>query len=228
MSSVGSREVPENRHLKLVQACASGKEDVVRQIVSESTWKSQTDLDALRHGLQRVAARGNVNLLRFLLERGAEIEPRKDSNEVGAIFRAAENGHVGATRLLLEWNSTTSDPPRSGSVQTSLTEVRDRWGRTAIFPASVHGYIEVVKVLIAAGANVNATDKENRTVLLHLAAERLFKWNEDIVHLLIANGADMEVKDSAQRTSLMWAAVTGKADMISLLLESKNKPDVEV
>src|SRR6201994_4018197 len=227
MSSVGSKEVPENRHLKLVQACSSGKEDVVRQIVNESSWKSQSDLDALRHGLQRVASRGNVNLLRFLLENGAELDPRKET-EVAAVFRAAENGHVAATSLLLQWPLTSFDPPRSASVQVARTEARDRWGRTAIFPASVHGYIEVVKVLIGAGADVNAADKENRTVLLHLAAERLFKWNEDIVHLLLANGADVEVKDTAQRTPLMWAAATGKTDMVKLLLESKYKPDVEV
>lgn len=233
MSSVGSKE-HDPRHTALTSACASGKEAVVRRILSESSWKHPRDFDALRHGLQRVAARGNVGLIRLLLEHGAEVETRKDSTEVAAVFRAAENGHVAATSLLLNWKASPRERAQSlvsaTTASTPRTEARDKWGRTALFPASQRGYVEVVKVLLAAGADVNARDKDDRTVLVHLAAERLFKadGNEEIVHLLLDRGADVEVRDTSSRTPLMWAAVTGKASLIRILLESKRKPDVEV
>lgn len=220
MSSVGSNGPPENRHLKLVEYCAKGREDLVRQIVSEATWKSQIDLDSLRHGLQRVAARGNVSLIKFLLESGAEVDARKDT-EVAAVFRAAENGHVAATKLLLGWKAEDGK-----NAARDRTAAKDRWGRTVIFPAAERGYIEVLKLLLAEGANVNAVDKKNRTVLLHLAAEKLFKWNEDIVLLLLSHGADVEVKDSDEKTSLIWAAATGKGKMVKLLLDHKANPNM--
>jgi ankyrin repeat protein len=64
-------------------------------------------------------------------------------------------------------------------------------------------------------------------VLLHLAAERLFKWNANIVHFLLDNGIDIEAKDTASRTPLIWACATGKTDMVKLMLEAKVKPDLE-
>jgi ankyrin repeat protein len=91
MSSIGSNS-PDPRHLKLVQASAAGREEVVKQLLTEATWHSQMDRDALRQSLQRCAARGNLSLSRFLIEKGAEVDARKA--EVAALFRAAENGHV--------------------------------------------------------------------------------------------------------------------------------------
>jgi hypothetical protein len=181
---------------------------MVRQLMSKeslyadpSTRTSQMDMDALRHGLQRVAANGNINLCRYLLETGAEIDPRKDT-EVAAVFRAAENGHVAIVNMLLQWKQAPV-PSRQHFVSPLRTEARDRWGRTAIFPAAVHGFIDVLEALIAHGANINAIDKDNRTVLLHLAAERLFKWNEQTVNILLDKGIDVEAKDTAYRTPLV-------------------------
>jgi ankyrin repeat protein len=214
MSSVGSVAAPDNQHIKrLILACSAGKEAEVRAIVSEvGDWTSPLNRDALRHGLQRVAARGNVNLSQFLLEHGSEIDARRET-EVAAIFRAAENGHVKITRMLVE--------------RTAYLEAKDRYGKTAIFPAASKGYIEVLKLLVGAGANINARDKEGKTVLIHLASEKLFRWNETICQYLLDMDADIEAMDITKRTALTWAADYGKYEMVKLLLEGKKKANVE-
>jgi ankyrin repeat protein len=209
MSSVGSAG-PTQRHKELLQAAAAGREDLVRQLVSDSQWQSPMERDALRQALQRVAARGNVSFARFLIENGAEVNSRKDS-EVASLFRAAENGHARTVQLLLE-NGANIDAV-------------DRYGRTSLFPAALKGYIEVVKLLLEAGAKVNARDKElKRTVLIHLAAERLFQWNEAMCVLLLEKGADVEAKDASHKNPLIWAAATGKVEMVRLLVEGRSAP----
>ena len=272
MSSVGSAGAPDARHLKLVQACASGNEAVVRELLEEATspggggtsWWTATGpaRDALRHGLQRAAARGNVSIARLLLEAGAEVEARAGTSnsgggggsssaviafpaagsaalggiainaagsgvaEIAAVFRAAENGHVAATRLLLE-------------TARARVDARGRLGRTPLFPAALRGYVEVVRMLIAAGAKVDARDKEGRTVLVVLAEEKEKKvgkaaaavaWDPTVLKVLLEAGADVEAADRQRRTALIWAADTAKADMLEGLLdgaEGKKAADIE-
>jgi ankyrin repeat protein len=215
MSSIGSN-APDPRHLLLVQASAAGKEGTVRQLLSESAWHSAMDRDALRQALQRCAARGSVSISSFLIEKGAEVDARRE-NEVAALFRASENGHVAVVRLLLDKGATTELG-------------RDRYGRTGIFPAVLKGYVEVVSLLLERGANVNARDKEERTVLVHLMAEKAnpnYKRGEEILKLLLEKGADVEARDSSKRTALIWASTTGKVEMVRLLLDGKRKPNIE-
>jgi ankyrin repeat protein len=148
----------------------------------------------------------------LLLDSGAEVNPRKDS-EVGAIFRAAEKGHKTTVKLLLD--------------RKASAEARDKYGRTSIFPAAVLGYSEVLKLLLEREADINARDKENRTVLIHMAAEKLFKWNSSIFQYLLDMGADVEARDNAKRTALIWAADSGKTEMVKILLEGKVRPNIE-
>ena len=76
---------------------------------------------------------------------------------------------------------TVSFLKQGGSVPTPLR---------CLFWATKQGNIEIVKLLIAKGADVNAKDKDGSTPL-YLVASRDKK---EIVQLLIANGADVNAK----------------------------------
>jgi hypothetical protein len=273
MSSIGSAGAPDARHLKLVQACASGNEAVVRELLEEanspggggiSSWTATGSArDALRHGLQRAAARGNVTIARLLLDAGAEVDARLGTSnsgggggstsaviafpaagsarlggiavggapgsgvsEIAAVFRAAENGHVAATQLLLE-------------KARARVDARDRFGRTALFPAALKGFVDVVRMLITAGADVDARDKEEKTVLIVLAEEKEKKggkaaaaaeWSRAVLKVLLEAGANVEAADRQGRTALIWAADTAKVDMLEGLLdgvEARKPADIE-
>ena len=60
-------------------------------------------------------------------------------------------------------------------------------------------HMEIIKLLIAKGANVNAKDKDGR-ISLHMAS------NKEITGLLIAAGADVNAKNDNGRTPLHNAA----------------------
>jgi ankyrin repeat protein len=208
MSSVGS-SVPDQRHLSLIQASAGGNEQKVRQILEDSVWHSQMDRDALRQSLQRVAARGNFALAKFLVEKGADVNTRRE-NEISALFKACEGGHEKVAQLLLDHGATT--------------EARDRDGRTALYKPAMRGHLSIVRLLLEKKADSNSRDKEGRTVLVHLAAEKPGKWKRDMIELLL-NYADIEAKDDTRRTTLIWAAATGKPELVDLLLSGEHKAD---
>jgi ankyrin repeat protein len=274
MSSIGSSNL-DPRHLSLIQASAAGNDSKVRQLIHEAAWHSQMDRDALRQSLQRVSARGNRNreLARFLIEKGADVNPRHD-HEPSALFKAAEGGHEEMVKLLLKHNADT--------------EAKDRDGRTALFKPALRGSISTVEALLAGGANANARDKEGRTVLIHLAAEGVAperpppqkqgaqkqaakrqaagkqtadgpstaqqeaeklavekqladkqnaekgkvkgpgRWKMDMIQLLLKNNADIEAKDDTRRTALLWAAVTGKTELVELLLSGEYAKPADV
>ncbi len=75
------------------------------------------------------------------------------------------------------------------------------WEATPLHYAVHEGHKEVVELLIANGAVVNAKDHEEWTPL-HFAA---IKGLEEIAELLIANGADVNAKDDDGDTPLDYA-----------------------
>jgi ankyrin repeat protein len=84
-----------------------------------------------------------------------------------------------------------------------------------MYIAMFMGHTEIVKGLIDAGANVNATDWDNHTLLIQASES----GDHAIMRLLIAAGADVNAKNSYGRTPLMYAA-DGCAETARILLEA--------
>ncbi|KAI1112072.1 hypothetical protein F5Y14DRAFT_281316 [Nemania sp. NC0429] len=208
-TSVASSQ-PDQRHLRIIAASAQANEVRVRDILAEEPpWTSSADLDALRQALQKVAARGKLSVVRLLIEHGADVNPKRDS-EVPALVKAAEGGNVAVIRELLAFKA---DP-----------NARNRLGQTALFIASVKGHDKVVETLLVDGrADVNAQDREGRSPLLYLASEKTAKakWTTDTLRLLLHHGADLEARDKIGRTPLLWAATNCNIGLARFLLEHR-------
>jgi len=86
------------------------------------------------------------------------------------------------------------------------------WGVTPLQKAAELGNTEAVKALIKGGpyggANVNKTDRNDRTALMEAARS----GNADIVKALIAKGADVNKQDKFGGTALMDAAWHGDTE----------------
>ena len=82
--------------------------------------------------------------------------------------------------------------------------------------AALHGNLDVIRLLLEAGANVGGGNSSPMTAL-HLAAQQ---GHVEVVRLLLDFGADKEAVGVHQETALHWAAVKGHVNVTRLLLEA--------
>ena len=106
---------------------------------------------------------------------------------------------------------------------TYLDEVYGQYpGGTALTKASEKGYLEIVKCLLAAGADKEKAASYGWTLLICAAND----GHVEIVRLLLAAGADKDKADNSGYTPLIYAARGGHVEVVRLLLAAganKNK-----
>jgi len=94
-------------------------------------------------------------------------------------------------------------------------------GETALTFAAGNGHVEIVQLLIAAGADVNAHEDAFGWTPLITAASK----HPDVVDALIAAGADVNAKGKLGETALTRAAMGGQSDSVSSLLSAGAEAD---
>jgi ankyrin repeat protein len=78
----------------------------------------------------------------------------------------------------------------------------------------VHDHIEISRILIQNGAQVNATCNSGLAPL-HYAA---IKGHVDILHLLVENGSDLDMQADRGMRTLHFAAVKGQLPIVQELV----------
>src|SRR6266404_2575058 len=131
-------------------------------------------------------------------------------------------------------------------------EVRDRRGATLVMHAAAFGNLETLKLLLDAGADVNARNDFDATALLWGARDpdkaellisrganvnsrskqgrtplmmaSLLQGGSPIVALMLTKGADVNVRDNGGNTALGLAATIGEVEAMRLLLAKGADP----
>ncbi|MDR1303215.1 MAG: ankyrin repeat domain-containing protein [Puniceicoccales bacterium] len=131
-----------------------------------------------------------------------------DANGMTALHLAAENNSLNRIRTLLN----------VAGINVNVAVVEGPFkGYTALHLAAGKGHVEVVKLLLDAGADVNALDEED-CAALHLAA---MKGHAEVVRALLrAPGADANATDAYGRTALHLAAEKGCREVVRVLLRA--------
>ena len=94
-------------------------------------------------------------------------------------------------------------------------------GYTPLIQASKKGDVDIVKLLLEAGALKDCRDDYGRTALANAA----MKGHSPVVKLLLEAGADKELQSNAGRTALSCAAASGQAASVQTLLEAGTRKD---
>lgn len=157
----------------------------------------------LDQDLVTAAKANDVPLVRELIRRGGNVNA-KDALQDSAFLYAGAEGFNEVLGLTLAAGADVAST--------------NRYGGTALIPASEHGHVDTVRILIDAGVPVNHVNNLGWTamqeaILLNSGGPR----QQEVVRLLLAAGADPEIRDPEGRTALRNAERLGFTEVANLL-----------
>lgn len=172
------RNPMDDEDLDIFDCFKSGEISEVENIVDKLGSEILSSRD--KHGYtvaHWVALDGNVELLRFLIERNAPIDlPCLGIQGPHPIHWAARKGHTAIIQLLLQ----------TGQVQVNTADFK---GLTPLMTAAMYGRTISACYLLGMGALHHLTDINGDTAL-HWAA---YKGHSEIIQILINSGVDLQV-----------------------------------
>lgn len=205
----------------LSEAVQNDSTEVVRQLLEHGADANQANLEG-ESALMVAARQGSLEAARLLLEHGADVNAKEQWGGQSALMWAAAQGQPEMMKLLIAagadinahgsarlWDRRIMNEPRPKDM--------NKGGFNPLLYAARQGCIECVKVLVDAGADLNATDPD-RTSALNLA---LINLHFDTAAVLIEAGADVNQWDLFGRAPLYNAVdlhtlpVGGRTDIPS-------------
>ena len=146
--------------------------------------------------------KGNYEMVRFLLEAGADREHKTDEMHT-ALMEASMDGHTDVARLLLDSGCNVNMPPDSFESPLTL--------------AACGGHFDLARLLIERGANLEEVNDEGYTALMEAARE----GHEKVVQVLLQHEADVNQQtEETQETALTLACCAGFIDVAKLLINA--------
>lgn len=152
--------------------------------------------------LHEAALNGHENTAKVLIDHGSDV---LSTNYGGCtpLFLAASYGQYSMVKFLLGYGRDQLDCP-------------DSRGSTALHKAVEQGNLEMVQLMLEAGALVAAHDHQGYTPL-HVAVKR---GHTAIAKVLVGAGAFVHVKDDENLCPLDHAATGGHAELVEFLADN--------
>ena len=189
----------------LITACDNGDHPLVRSLI-----KSEADVNCLVtvgftqwSPLERATHYGYTNIVKLLLEHGANINLQDNDGET-ALMVASVRAQVNIAKMLLE--------------RGAQVDLQNKNGWCALMWPCREGHVESARVLLEYGATVDLRNKSGNSSLIVAC-----KWGKvrtpQTTKLLLENGAQVNLQNSDGESALMWASINRQVDTVKLLLE---------
>ncbi|XP_077393477.1 uncharacterized protein ankrd50l [Festucalex cinctus] len=191
-------------------AAARGSAEVVRALLDRGLDENHKD-DLGWTPLHSAACEGHRAVCAALTERGSTVRVGEmDVEGRTALILAAQEGHLGTARLLLD--------------RRSPIDHRAYDGHSALSGALLEGHGEMAELLMRRGADTDVRDAEGRPLLYLLVLEGQLHMSTLLIE---KGGPPLESRDSEGRTALHVASWQGNVDMADLLLKHGANPNAQ-
>ena len=166
--------------------------------------------------LMMAARTGKTDAVRVLVEAGGAVNARETWGGTTPLMWAASEGHVDAAKLLIGSGADVNArshyvaaangrgfegrTPIANRTEPKVEEFASGW-LTPLMLAAREGEVELARLLLAAGADVNAVAGDGKNAL----ATAIFNGNYDVASFLVDNKADVNNADAQRFTPLYWA-----------------------
>ncbi len=195
----------------IVKASRENDLDAVMTLVAAGADVNAAD-GAGTTALHNAAHLGNLDMLRFLLEKGARIDPK---NRWGATPLLSACGSHFATNEMLDCLIA----------EGANLNASDQYGQNALILSVIYPKADFIKRLLKEGTNVNHATSNGQTALFFAVGRN----NYTLIKLLLENGADIKKADRQGLTALHHAAHNqqSRTGIVKLLLKAGADPNAK-
>ncbi|MDE0200553.1 MAG: ankyrin repeat domain-containing protein [Caldilineaceae bacterium] len=201
----------------LFTAIEKGDVETVRLLVEAGADVNAAEGFGGNTPLHEAVEEGNAEIVQILVDAGADIEAEGFMDQT-PLSLAAEEGASEIMQILLGQGA-------DNGTQEGEDKQAPAIGSEALFTAIEKGDVEMVRILVEAGADINAADGFGGNTPLHEAVEQ---GDAEIVRILVAAGADVHAEGYFDRTPLTLAAEEGATEILQILLGTGPDADTSV
>ena len=171
---------------------------------------------------------GSTELVKLLIERGADVNMRGDvttggeSGFITPLCMALAAGHEEAGALLIEHGADVNALGMEGKVEERTISA------TPLMLAAMKGLQHATKLLLERGAEVDKETEASRGGESKSFTALMFAATAEVAKLLLDHGAQVDFQAShGGRTALMQESVRGRYEVAELLLECGAQVDLQ-
>jgi ankyrin repeat protein len=217
----------------LQTAVDKGSMELVQMLLDHGANVNAPPSKYCRTALQSAVNKGSMELVQVLLSHGADIHAPGTMPYGTALQSAAKAGHVEVVKLLLYFTDVRDSSANASDHYSDSDNATNDW-KSAMLPAAAKGGLfEIVRLLLAEGADINTVPPGTHygTAL----QEAVGQQNLMIVHLLLDNDADPNIPGPVwdklltewrTGTALQAAVDVKNLGLIHILLEAGSRADV--
>ena len=178
--------------------------------------------------------------LQFIIDNGADVNTTNEENTT-ALMAACQKGNVEAINTLV---NAGADPNTADTIDATWihhafvgccskdtlqaviengadVNATDMNSTTALMLACQEGNMEVINVLLNAGADINIVDTKGLTWIHHAVVRG---GNKETLQAIINYGANVNATNKENMTALMYACSRGNVETINVLLNAGANP----
>jgi uncharacterized protein len=199
----------------LMLACVNGSAAMIEKLAAAGADVNAPLTPSADTALMLASRTGKVDAVRVLLDHGAQVNAKEKWGGTTALMWAASDHHPAVAKLLIDRGADVnakSDfvPSASGRGFEGTTPTAKDPGKpeefasgllTPLMFAAREDDLESAKLLVAAGADINARGGDGKDAL----SLAIFDGSYDVASFLVDNHAKVNQADAQRFTPLFWA-----------------------